>query len=138
MPDEIKQVSFWIGTMPHKIGEGAALLNAVKDAGVNLVGFLGYPKSARIAEIVLVVDGKAPKLVAAAKKAGFKLGKAQKGLLVCGEDRLGAVAEKAAALAAAGINIVSIHALAATGCCFNALIVVAAADFRKAAKALAK
>jgi len=105
---------------------------------VNLVGFLGYPKSARIAEIVLVVDGKAPKLVAAAKKAGFKLGKAQKGLLVCGEDRLGAVAEKAAALAAAGINIVSIHALAATGCCFNALIVVAAADFRKAAKALAK
>jgi predicted amino acid-binding ACT domain protein len=57
---------------------------------------------------------------------------------VCGEDRLGAVAEKAAALAAAGINIVSIHALAATGCCFNALIVVAAADFRKAAKALAK
>jgi hypothetical protein len=138
MPDEIKQVSFWIGTMPHKTGEGAALLNAVKDAGVNLVGFLGYPKSARIAEIVLVVDGKAPALGAAAKKAGFKLGKAQKGLLVCGEDRLGAVAEKAGALAAAGINIVSIHALAATGCCFNALIVVAAADFRKAAKALAK
>jgi len=136
MPDEIKQVNFYFGTIANKIGEGARILNAFKDAGVNLIGFLGYPKSARIVELVFVVDSSAPNLGPIGKKAGLALGKKQKGLLVEGEDRLGAVAEKAAALAAKNVNIVTIHALAAGGGRYSALVVVAGADFRKAAKAL--
>jgi hypothetical protein len=137
MPDEIKQVSYYIGTIPHKVGEGARLLNAVKDAGVNLLGFLGYPKSARVAEVVLVVDQKAPNLARIAKKAGVVLGKKQKALLIAGEDRPGSLAEKAAALAGAEINIVSVHALAAGVGPYAALVALAPADFRKAVKALA-
>jgi hypothetical protein len=112
MPDEITQVSFYVGTLPNKVGEGARLLTTLKDAGVNLVGMLGYPKSARIAEVILVLDEKAPAPGRAAKKAGVELGKKQKAFLVAGEDRPGTVAEKVSALAAAGINIVSVHALA--------------------------
>ncbi len=136
MPDQIKPVMYYIGTVPHKLGEGAKILSALKDAGVNLVGFLGYPKSARIAELVFVVDESAPNLAAIGKKAGLSLGKKQKGLLLTGDDKPGAVAKKAAALADAGINIVSIHALAGGAGKYAALIVVAAADFRKAVKAL--
>ena len=89
MADVIKQVSFYQGTIPHKVGEGAKALAAVQAAKVNLVGFLGYPKSARIAEVVIIVDEKAPNLGPIAKKAGLALGKKQKGFLVSGTDRPG-------------------------------------------------
>jgi len=67
--------------------------------------------------------------VAAAKKAGFKLGKAQKGLLVCGRTGWAQWPKRRPHWPPQGSTSFSIHALAATGCCFNALIVVAAADF---------
>ena len=82
------------------------------------------------------MDAAAPNLAPIGKKAGLALGKKQKGLLVTGEDRLGAMADKAAALAAKNVNIVTIHALAPGGGRYSALVAVAPADFRKALKAL--
>jgi len=91
MADEISRVAYYMAAIPHKAGEGARVLTAFKEAGVNLMGCLGYRKTARNAEIVFVLDEKAPGVGAVGKQAGLSLGKKQKAFLVSGEDRPGAV-----------------------------------------------
>ncbi len=138
MADKVTQVGFYVGKVPNKVGEGARILQAVKDAKVNLIGFLGYPKSARIAEVIFVVDEKAPNLGPIAKKAGVTLDRKQKAFLVTGDDRAGAAAQLMGKLAEAGINVVSLHGLAVGAAKFGALICVASGDARKAARVLGK
>jgi hypothetical protein len=136
MPDEITRVDYYMGTIPNKAGEGAKVLAALKAAGVNLVACLGYRKSAKIAEIVLAVAEKAPNPAKAAKQAGLVLGKKCKALLITGEDRVGALAEGGEKLGAAGISVVSLHAVAAGAGRFGALLTVDPKDLKKAAKVL--
>jgi hypothetical protein len=136
MADAITRVDYYMAALPNKTGEGARILNALKDAGVNLTGFLGYRKSARTAEIVIVVDEKTKALGGVAKKAGVELSKKHKGFFINGEDRPGAVAELLSKLAETGINAMSAHALCAGAGRYGVLITVDAADLRKAAKVL--
>lgn len=133
---EISPVVYYAGMIADKPGEGARLLNAFKDAGVNLAAFLGYPK-ARKAEVIIAVEEKAPALGPIARKVGLALGKKQKALLVTGEDRPGALAEVLEKLAGAGINVVSSHAVCGGAGRWGALISVAPAAFKKALKVLA-
>lgn len=133
---EVTPVVYYVTTIADKPGEGARVLNAFKEAGVNLMAFLGYPK-ARKAEIILAVEEKAPGLGAVARKAGLVLGKKQKALLVTGEDRPGALAEVMEKLAAAGINVVTAHAVTGGGGRWGVLLSVPPAAMRKAAKVLA-
>ena len=44
MADEIRRVDYFYITVPHRPGEGARALGALRDAGVNLLAFSGFPE----------------------------------------------------------------------------------------------
>ena len=132
---EIRRAEYYYAIVPDKPGEGARVLSALQQAGVNLLGFSGFPKGARKAQLdFLPEDAKA--FAAAARRAGLKLSKKKTGFLIQDDDRPGAVAEIMGKLAAAGVNVTSIQAVCAGAGRYGGLLWVKSSDVRKAVKVL--
>jgi hypothetical protein len=134
MAEVIRKVDYFYIDSPNKPGEGARVLTALRDAGVNLLAFTGFPQGRR-AQIDFVPEDSAA-FKAAAKKAGLKLSPKKTGFLVQGEDRIGAIAEIMGKLADAGVNVTAIDAMAAGEGRYGAIFWVKPPDVRKASKAL--
>jgi hypothetical protein len=135
MAETIRQVEHYSTSLANKVGEGARILGALRDAGVNLIALWGYPRSAGKATIEFIPENGAA-LVAAAKAAKIKLSKKQIAFHVSGEDRPGAIADICAKLAAARVNIGAIQAVCAGAGRYGAVIFLPQAAVGKAAKAL--
>src|SRR5262245_6002865 len=134
MADTIRTVEYFYVQAPNKPGVGASLLAELKNAGIDLVAFSGFP-SGRGAQIDFVpADSSAFR--AFARKAKWKLVGPKRGLLVEGEDRPGAVADHMAKLGEAKINVTAIDAVCAGGGRYGAIIWVAPRDVTRAAKVL--
>jgi hypothetical protein len=134
MPYTVRKVDYFYIEAPNKPGEGARALEALRDAGVNLLAFSGFPQGRR-AQIDFIPDDVA-RFKAAAKKAGLKLSAAKKGFLIQGEDQPGAVAAVMGKLSAVNVNVTAIDAVAAGEGRYGAILWVKPEDVRKAAKAL--
>jgi len=135
MGDEVKRIDYYYATIADKPGEGARILAALHDAGVNLIGVSAFPHGARRSQLDLIPAESAtfPK---AAKSAGLKLSARKSGFLIQGEDRPGAVGEVLKKLAAAKINVTSAQVFCAGSGRYGGVVWVKAPDVRKAAKAL--
>ena len=135
MPDEIRRIDYYYASVPDKPGEGARILVALRDAGVNLIGVSAFPHGARRSQLDLIPEDSAT-FVKAARSAGLKLSTKKSGFLIQGEERPGAVAEVVKRLAEANINVTSVQVFCAGSDRYGGMLWVKAPDLRKAAKAL--
>jgi len=134
MTDTVRRVQYFYVEAPDKPGEGAKLLTMLKEAGVDLLAFSGFPKGRRAQIDFIPADPAAFR--AAARKAKLKLVGPKTGFLVQGEDRPGAVAEFMAKLADAKINVTALDAVAAGSGRYGAILWVKPGDVTKATRVL--
>jgi hypothetical protein len=134
MADKTRRVDYYYVTVPDRPGEGKRVLSALKDSGVNLLAYLGFPSGKGKAQLDLVPED-AGAFKKAARKAGLELSEVKKAFLVQGDDRVGAVADPIAKLADANVNVTAAAATCATGK-YGLVIWVPPADYQRAARTL--
>lgn len=135
MAEEIRKLDYYYATVPDKPGEAARILATLNQAGINLVGFSGFPQGARRSQLdFFPEDGAA--FTKAAKSVGLNLSKKKIGFLIQGEDQPGALAGVLGKLSQAGVNVTSVQVVCAGAGRYAGMLWVKAPDLRKAAKAL--
>lgn len=132
--DTIRRADYFSMQTANKVGEGARLLGALRDEGVNLLAFTGFP-SGRRAQVDFIPDD-AAQFRAAARKLKLKVGARKTVFVVQGDDRVGAIAEICEKLAGAGINMTAMDAVVTGDGRYGAIFWVKPRDVNKAAKVL--
>lgn len=130
----IRKVEYYSMKVPQRPGAGAALLAAMKSAGVNLRAFHGFPASGG-AQVDFMPDNGA-RFRGAARKLKLKVSARKIAFLVQGEDRVGALTGVLGKLAAARINLVALTATTAGGGRFGMIFWVRKAQVARAARLL--
>jgi len=134
MADSVRKVQYVYVMVPNRPGQGARMLMELKDAGVDLVAYSGFPgkKGSQIDLVTYDMTG----LKRVARQNGWKLSKMKKGFVVNGPDRIGAVHRHLAKLTEKKINVVAANAVAAGKGRYGMTLWVKPKDYAKAARAL--
>jgi len=133
MADAVRLVDYFYVTIPNKAGEGARLLEVLRQERVNLLAFSAFPQGRKAQADFIPEDAGAFRR--AAKKAKWKVVGPKKVFLVQGDDRLGACADLIGALAAAKINVIAWDAVSVHGR-YGAIFWVAPKDVKKTQKVI--
>ncbi len=134
MAETIRQVDYFYVQTPDKPGAAANVLARIKEEGVNLLAFSGFPNGRRSQLDFIPADSEAFKK--AARRAGLKLSARKTGFLIQGSDRVGAVGDLLGKLAAAKINVTAVDAACAGENRYGAILWVKPQNVKRAAKAL--
>lgn len=135
MADTVRRVEYYYVTVPDAPGEGNRVLSVLKEGGVNLLAYLGFPVGGGRSQVDLVPDDPAS-FRQAVELAGLTLSDAKRAFLIQGDDRAGAAADTTAKLAAANINITAAAATSAGSGRYGMILWVAPADYERAAGVL--
>ena len=128
-----KAVYFTIHT-PNRVGEGARILKGLRDAGVNLRAFSGFPDAGRAQLDFIPYD--TGQFVRAARKLGLKLGKRKTVFIAQGDDKPGVIAAICDKLAQARIGMIAMDALAINNKRSGAIFWVKPKDVARASRVL--
>jgi hypothetical protein len=135
MADRVSKVSYCHLEVPSRSGQGAQVLAALTQAGVNLQAFSGFPKGPGKAQVDIVTPQLAVVRRVAAKH-GWRLSKTKRAFLVQGDDRVGAVHRQVQKLADRRINVTAADAISAGRGRWAMILWVKPKDYARAAKAL--
>lgn len=134
MAETVRRVEYFYTLVPDKPGEGARALATLRDAGVNLLAYSGFPEGRRAQLDFIPSDPLAFRQVA--KQAKWKVKGPKRGFLIQGEDRVGAISAILDGLAAAKINVIAMDAVCSGEGRYGAILWVKPAAFNKAAQVL--
>ena len=134
MADSVRKVQYAYVVVPNRPGHGARMLLELKNAGVDLVAYSGFPVKNGSQIDLVTPDMTGLKRVARAND--WKLSKTKKGFVVQGADRIGAVHRHLAKLAEKKINVVAADAISAGKGRYGMILWVRPKDYASAARAL--
>ena len=134
MADRIRKADYFSMQVSNRVGEAMRLLKGLRDNGVNLLAFTGFPKG-RKAQVDLIPENTAA-LRRAATKMKLSLGKKKTVFLLQGDDRVGALANMLEKLAAARISMTAMDAACAGKGRYGAMFWVKPKDVARAARAI--
>jgi hypothetical protein len=135
MADRVRKVNYCYAKVSARPGQGAAVLDELQKAGVNLLAFSGFPTARGKAQLDLVAENMAA-VRRVARKNGWRLSKAKKAFLIQGDDRVGACHRQLKKLAEQKINVTAVDAVTAGKGRYAAILWVKPQAYARAAKAL--
>ena len=135
MADLVKKITYCYIKVPNRAGHGEQILGQLRENGVGLLVYSGFPIGGGKAQLDFV-----PQNIIAfrkvARKNGWRLSKAKKGFLVTGGDQLGAVHKHVRKLADAKISITAADAVAAGKGRYGMILWVNPNQYNRAARVL--
>ncbi len=134
MADTIRKADYFSIKVSNRAGEGSRLMQGLREQGVSLLAFTGFPDSGK-AQVDFIPENTAA-LKKAARKMKLNLGKKKTVFLLRGEDRVGALVGVLDKLAAARINVIAMDAVSAGKGRYGAIFWVKPQAIAKAAKIL--
>jgi len=134
MADSVRKVQYAYVMVPNRTGHGARMLLELRNAGVDLVAYSGFP--AKTGSQIDLVTADMTGLKRVARQNDWKLSGTKKGFLIQGPDRIGAVHRHLARLAEKKINVVAADAISAGKGRYGMILWVRPKDYARAARAL--
>src|ERR1700682_4477245 len=112
MPSTIRKVSYAYVSAASKPGEAARILDALRDAKVNLLAFSGFPLGRDKAQIDVVTDD-LDALKAVARGLTTKPSRIKRALLRQASDGVASAVARRPTMAPPTINVITVNAIAA-------------------------
>jgi hypothetical protein len=131
----VRRVSYCYVTVPNRPGEGAKVLQELRQAKVKLMAYSGFPTRSGASQLDLIAKSLTP-IRKVAGRNGWRLSAPKKGFLIQGNYKLGAVHRHVQRLADQKINVTAAEAVSAGKGRFGMLLWVKGKDYGRAAKAL--
>ncbi|OGC75028.1 MAG: hypothetical protein A2145_01455 [candidate division Zixibacteria bacterium RBG_16_40_9] len=132
--ESVRKVDYYKITIPNKTGQGAKVVGALSDAGVNLLAFTGFPAGQKSQIDFIPEDSTA--FEQAAKRTKIKISQKKPCFVIQGDDRTGAIANILEKLAQAKVNVIALDGVSAGAGRYGAILWVKPKDMNKAATTL--